>query len=65
MLHSHIFQPKRVYPEGLLIDTYFVSRFTKIGVQMSYLHLDPYFVDPAQEMYHYSPRMPPCGLQNI
>jgi hypothetical protein len=51
-----MFQAKRGYPEGAL--THFVSMVNKIRVQMSYLHLDPYFVDPAQEMYPYSLRFP-------
>ena len=47
-----MFQHKGGYPEGVLI--HFVRRVNKIRVQTSYLHLDPYFVDPAQEVYQYS-----------
>jgi hypothetical protein len=54
---------QRGYPEGVLI--HFVSRVNKIRVQMSYLHLDPHFVFFAHEMYLYSLKMPPSGLQNV
>jgi len=53
LLHSYMFQPKR----GVLI--HFVSRVNKIRVQMSYLFLNPYFINPAHEMYRYSLRMFP------
>jgi len=56
LLHSHTFQPKRGYHEGVLI--YFVSTVNKMRVQISYLHLDPYFVDPVHEIYQYSLGMP-------
>ena len=52
LLHSHTFQPKRGYHEGVLI--YFVSTVNKILVQMSHLRLDPHFVDSVHEMYLYS-----------
>jgi hypothetical protein len=63
LLHTPKFQPKRGYPEGLVIN--FVSRVNNIRVQMSYLQLDPYFVDLLHEIYQYFLRMPPCGLQNV
>jgi len=49
LLHSYKLQPKRGYPEGVQI--HFVRRVKQIRVQMSYLHRDTYFVDPAHEMY--------------
>jgi len=63
LLDCYMFQPKWVILKRLLID--FVSRVSKIRVQMSYLYLNPYFVDPANEMYRYSLRIPPCRLQNV
>jgi len=58
-----MFQPKRGYPEGVLI--HLVNWVNKISAQMSYLRLDKYFVAPADEVYQYSLRMLPCGLQHL
>ena len=63
LLHSYMFQQIRDYPEEVLIN--FVSRVNKKRLQMTHLPLNPYFVDPAHEMYRYSLMMPPCGLQNV
>jgi len=58
-----MFRSKWGYPEGILI--HFVTSVNKIRVQMSYLYLNPYFLDPAHQNHENQNILTESGLVQI